>query len=364
MLRSLVGSEMCIRDRVYTNAYAWEDGPRNGETLVMLVSPSAYVVNGYYHGFTGSVTFGATYVLGIDSTGWKSLSSTSTVTCAICASRPAIDVCDVAGTQTVVSGDWLSAASCTCRTGYRGSDCSLQFQSYCDGPYGTLDAYDAQCTARGMYLATPDTQEEVWQVGRSIPQHLTVYYLLGGTKDLATGYWSWGYGPNKGRSFFDEVSRQNVNYWVAGEAVAGGTDTNMVQFSSRGWYDQSAMGTCYTCQMQTCDVACNVANTLSSSGSTWPACTCTCKPGWYGPTCDCPVYGCYEPGLLTMEWQPGTCLLYTSDAADEEDSVDLGGRRIIKKKKMSARDRGASHEKEERKNTGHIRPIRCYNGIS
>ena len=27
------------------------------------------------------------------------------------------------------------------------------------------------------------------------------------------------------------------------------------------------------------------------------------------------------------------CLLYTSDAADEEDSVDLGGRRFIKKKK-------------------------------
>src|SRR5665648_1283956 len=25
------------------------------------------------------------------------------------------------------------------------------------------------------------------------------------------------------------------------------------------------------------------------------------------------------------------CLLYTSDAADEEDSVDLGGRRIIKR---------------------------------
>src|SRR5664280_1005661 len=30
--------------------------------------------------------------------------------------------------------------------------------------------------------------------------------------------------------------------------------------------------------------------------------------------------------------QPERCLLYTSDAADEEDSVDLGGRRIIKKK--------------------------------
>ena len=27
------------------------------------------------------------------------------------------------------------------------------------------------------------------------------------------------------------------------------------------------------------------------------------------------------------------CLLYTSDAADEEDSVDIGGGRLIKKKK-------------------------------
>ena len=29
----------------------------------------------------------------------------------------------------------------------------------------------------------------------------------------------------------------------------------------------------------------------------------------------------------------GDCLLYTSDAADERSSVDLGGRRIIKKNK-------------------------------
>src|SRR5678815_5307434 len=32
-------------------------------------------------------------------------------------------------------------------------------------------------------------------------------------------------------------------------------------------------------------------------------------------------------------WLHDTCLLYTSDAADERSSVDLGGRRIIKKKK-------------------------------
>ena len=31
-----------------------------------------------------------------------------------------------------------------------------------------------------------------------------------------------------------------------------------------------------------------------------------------------------------------SCLLYTSDAADERSSVDLGGRRIIKKKKKTS----------------------------
>eukprot|EP00658_Telonema_sp_P-2_P005834 TRINITY_DN121_c0_g3_i2.p1 TRINITY_DN121_c0_g3~~TRINITY_DN121_c0_g3_i2.p1 ORF type:complete len:235 (+),score=77.21 TRINITY_DN121_c0_g3_i2:60-764(+) len=40
-----------------------------------------------------------------------------------------------------------------------------------------------------------------------------------------------------------------------------------------------------------------------------------------------------------------TCLLYTSDAADEEDSVDLGGRRIIKKKQ---RKRAALASTEQR----------------
>ena len=32
------------------------------------------------------------------------------------------------------------------------------------------------------------------------------------------------------------------------------------------------------------------------------------------------------------------CLLYTSDAADERSSVDLGGRRIIKKKKKKIKN--------------------------
>ena len=43
-----------------------------------------------------------------------------------------------------------------------------------------------------------------------------------------------------------------------------------------------------------------------------------------------PVRG---PDAMLVVEQRGLCLLYTSDAADERSSVDLGGRRIIKKKK-------------------------------
>ena len=48
---------------------------------------------------------------------------------------------------------------------------------------------------------------------------------------------------------------------------------------------------------------------------------------------------CYGRNLATMQMVDLgeavgiICLLYTSDAADERSSVDLGGRRIIKKKK-------------------------------
>ena len=41
-------------------------------------------------------------------------------------------------------------------------------------------------------------------------------------------------------------------------------------------------------------------------------------------------------GLMAQKAEEyGSCLLYTSDAADDLLCVDLGGRRIIKKKKKS-----------------------------
>mgnify|MGYP003380180032 CR=1 FL=1 len=45
-----------------------------------------------------------------------------------------------------------------------------------------------------------------------------------------------------------------------------------------------------------------------------------------------------EIGFLLVGERRDLCLLYTSDAADERSSVDLGGRRIIKKKKRKQHD--------------------------
>eukprot|EP00658_Telonema_sp_P-2_P028909 TRINITY_DN22062_c0_g2_i2.p1 TRINITY_DN22062_c0_g2~~TRINITY_DN22062_c0_g2_i2.p1 ORF type:complete len:236 (+),score=79.06 TRINITY_DN22062_c0_g2_i2:63-710(+) len=53
--------------------------------------------------------------------------------------------------------------------------------------------------------------------------------------------------------------------------------------------------------------------------------------------------------LISGSQDASTCLLYTSDAADEEDSVDLGGRRIIKKKKKGNQVTGLRHRTNPKK---------------
>src|SRR5664280_641597 len=56
------------------------------------------------------------------------------------------------------------------------------------------------------------------------------------------------------------------------------------------------------------------------------------RPGW-PPSTTAPAHRCRGRWRSPSAARSSSCLLYTSDAADEEDSVDLGGRRIIKKKK-------------------------------
>ena len=48
-----------------------------------------------------------------------------------------------------------------------------------------------------------------------------------------------------------------------------------------------------------------------------------------------------------VEMYDMACLLYTSDAADEEDSVDLGGRRIIKKKNKKKKKKKTKKKKKK-----------------
>ena len=47
----------------------------------------------------------------------------------------------------------------------------------------------------------------------------------------------------------------------------------------------------------------------------------------------------------------GACLLYTSDAADERSSVDLGGRRIIKTKKKRKKKKSERNETQRQSTT-------------
>ena len=71
---------------------------------------------------------------------------------------------------------------------------------------------------------------------------------------------------------------------------------------------------------------------------------------------DAAILGAKADGVLlviqagrTRRDQSERCLLYTSDAADERSSVDLGGRRIIKKKnKHTERDESTQHKETSR----------------
>ena len=54
----------------------------------------------------------------------------------------------------------------------------------------------------------------------------------------------------------------------------------------------------------------------------------------------------YKRQVFRAVHNPYPCLLYTSDAADERSSVDLGGRRIINKKTQKKKT-----QKKQKKNT-------------
>ena len=64
------------------------------------------------------------------------------------------------------------------------------------------------------------------------------------------------------------------------------------------------------------------------------------------------------PKLIKSDKESYSCLLYTSDAADERSSVDLGGRRIIKKKKKIDHGGDRSDKKKTTKNRTYMKQVR------
>src|SRR5674536_401945 len=69
------------------------------------------------------------------------------------------------------------------------------------------------------------------------------------------------------------------------------------------------------------------------------------KASSFCPKCNSPmvhngynIYGKNDLGDIKIG-RYKCCLLYTSDAADEEDSVDIGGRRVIKKKRKRKKNK-------------------------
>ena len=64
-----------------------------------------------------------------------------------------------------------------------------------------------------------------------------------------------------------------------------------------------------------------------------------------------PEHSLEGTGAVQTPAKLSICLLYTSDAADERSSVDLGGRRIIKKKKKAEKSGGMHIERKTNKNS-------------
>ena len=65
-----------------------------------------------------------------------------------------------------------------------------------------------------------------------------------------------------------------------------------------------------------------------------------------GPAVRWPGRGRVHPVMTSAK--SSRCLLYTSDAADERSSVDLGGRRIIKKNKSVKYSGAPANERPNR----------------
>eukprot|EP00658_Telonema_sp_P-2_P061910 TRINITY_DN50577_c0_g1_i1.p2 TRINITY_DN50577_c0_g1~~TRINITY_DN50577_c0_g1_i1.p2 ORF type:complete len:127 (+),score=19.11 TRINITY_DN50577_c0_g1_i1:192-572(+) len=112
-------------------------------------------------------------------------------------------------------------------------------------------------------------------------------------------------------------STWNIGGHMFGEGLEANPLTNTSSQSRPTWY-----------QLSTDDAICGFSSTATASD------TITTSSSLPGNTRTASIPPTKTPAATPIH----TCLLYTSDAADEEDSVDLGGRRIIKKKNINIKN--------------------------
>eukprot|EP00658_Telonema_sp_P-2_P068260 TRINITY_DN571_c0_g1_i3.p1 TRINITY_DN571_c0_g1~~TRINITY_DN571_c0_g1_i3.p1 ORF type:complete len:2031 (+),score=696.02 TRINITY_DN571_c0_g1_i3:420-6512(+) len=117
--------------------------------------------------------------------------------------------------------------------------------------------------------------------------------------------------------------------------TVGGAPTECASFNRA---DANTAAITYVCPSYTYTAPATTTTAVSVSGATvtltgtgFPTTVSTSDVMLLGTT-RCPITS-VSATQVTCDATKIACLLYTSDAADEEDSVDLGGRRIIKKKK-------------------------------
>src|SRR5664279_6540030 len=92
----------------------------------------------------------------------------------------------------------------------------------------------------------------------------------------------------------------------------------------------SAAGCCGCPTSCACSPHCATRSAAARSGWSAPAVGAHLRAELDIEVVTAPVRLPYVPTEQEIRRYYQTCLLYTSDAADEEDSVDIGGRRIIK----------------------------------
>eukprot|EP00831_Metopus_contortus_P079370 TRINITY_DN7883_c0_g1_i3.p1 TRINITY_DN7883_c0_g1~~TRINITY_DN7883_c0_g1_i3.p1 ORF type:complete len:145 (-),score=12.85 TRINITY_DN7883_c0_g1_i3:38-472(-) len=94
-----------------------------------------------------------------------------------------------------------------------------------------------------------------------------------------------------------------------------------------------AKGKLFDTKLSIIKVGCDFMSAFSASGLCWVLFRSSINEGLI--TVGSLVSALISIRSILRHQQPIFCLLYTSDAADDTPCVDLGGRRIIKKKKTT-----------------------------